>query len=96
MPNGRPNYYKKLNLTNSAFDKKNPTIQFDNQRNRITIVLDSLKNSLEYSFNGRDVDGELDWSDESITLDNCTIGRIWFKTDNSDGNGTPIRIFAWA
>lgn len=84
-------FYKELNITNTEFTDS-PTVKFDSIASKVTIVNDSLLNDIEYSYNGRDVEGKLKWSDELIRLGGMTISKLWLKA--SVNSGTEVRVWA--
>jgi len=88
----RANEFYALTITNTSFTDP-PTVQFGVVVTKILIVSDTLTDDIEFSYNGRDVDGKLHWSDETLTMEDVVIGRIWFKTNNSAGSN--IRLFVW-
>ena len=84
-------YYKEFDIINTEFEKL-PTTNFKTISAKVLIVSDSLKNDIEYSFNGRDVEGCIKWHDERIELSGQTISKIWFRT--KDPTSTKFRVWA--
>lgn len=85
--------YSELTISNVDFNDQ-PTIIFSNIIESILIISDTLTDTIWFSLNGRDVAGKLSWEDESLTIANVEIGKVWFKTDNP--LGTKIRVFSEA
>ena len=86
----KANTLHKLEITNTEYASKH-NIKFPQTMTHLTIINDSLT-PLEVSLNGKDKDLELTWDDESVTLDNVAVGRLWFKTPEPTAN---IRVLAW-
>lgn len=84
-------YYKEFNLTNTEF-KNSPVINFGIIASKITIILDSSLNDIEWSYNGRDISGKMYWFDESIVLGGMTVSKLYLKADNN--SGTKVRVWA--
>lgn len=84
-------YYKEINLINTEFSDA-PTVKFDSIVSKFIIVLDSLTNDIEWSFNGQNIDGKMEWSDEKIIFGGDTVSKIWFKANVE--TGTKIRVWA--
>lgn len=84
-------YYRELNISNTEFTQL-PTVNFETVTAKILIVSDTLINDIEYSYNGRDVEGKIKWSDEKIELSGITISKMWFRTNNP--TDTELRVWA--
>lgn len=85
--------YNELTISNVDFTNQ-PTIIFPNIIESILIISDTLTDTIWFSLNGRDIAGKLSWEDESLSIANAEIGKVWFKTDNP--LGTKIRVFSEA
>ena len=86
-------YFKAFDISNPDFGQ-NPLVQFDFPATKILVTHDSTQGLLEFSWNGRDLHGQLEWEDEMLSLSNMehSIGRLWFKTDAP----VKFRVYAWA
>lgn len=95
------NFYQKLDVVNTTFGlsgdgyKADMIITFPTQG---VFFLNEGTGTVEYSFNGNTVHGELDSTlpSKGKAFDNRTIAMIWFRV--KAGSSGPIRISveAWA
>lgn len=92
MNTGGHGYYE-IVITNLNFTDQ-PTIILPYIANTVLFILDSLTDTIQFSFNGRSVMGRMNWDDESLVLSGAEIGKLWFKTNNP--TGTPLRIYTEA
>ena len=72
------NQYFTLTLSNSAFTDP-PTVRFDSPTNSALIVNDGANCNIVYSYNGRDVEGEIR-PGENVRIRDLNLSRIWLKT----------------
>lgn len=86
----KANSFHDITVTTTDFPSGHH-VKFPWVASKILIMNDSLK-EIYYSFNGKDIDGKLEWDDYKHMLSEVTVGRIWFKTASPDAN---IRIYAW-
>lgn len=85
------NFYQEFNIVNTDFTQS-PTIQLKLISQKILIVLDSLDNNIEWSYNGRDIEGKMISTDETMVIAGATVSKIWIKANV--GTGTIIRVWA--
>lgn len=90
---GRNHFYfsDTINLVDFA---STPTIAWKCSTNHLIIVNDSRLNSIIFSFNGQDIDGEIFPKDKSLTLNWKISSKIWLAS-SSDTPDTPYRIWTW-
>ena len=88
---GRNHYYRSDIVSNIVFTTT-PTLSWF-QTNHIIIVNDSRLNTLLFSFNGEDIDGEVFPKDKSLTLNWKAASKIWLMS--SDASDLPFRLWAW-
>lgn len=93
----RNRLYARFNLAQIGLFSSKAQVEIPFTATHIIIANDSKKNDMTFSFNGRDIDGELFLKETPITFDGCANNKIWFFR-----NGTPaetidsgIRIWAW-
>ena len=84
---GRPNEYHSITVDETFFTQS-PTIDFDNISRAVLIIHDG-NDRIGFSFNGRDLDGEIIPSDSSLSFEDVQIDKIWFK-----GDATTITVVA--
>jgi len=84
-------YFQEISVSNSEFTSL-PTVDWKFKSVGIVIV-NIGTGSIEYSFNGCRLDGKLDCLVRSISLDNKSVSRIWFRV--TAGDNSIIRINAW-
>ncbi len=84
-------FFDTFKVTTTAFPTV-PSIDWNFQSVGLTLVNISSQR-IEYSFNGRRLDGVLDCIQPSISLDNKSVSRIYFRSP--DGNNPEVRISAW-
>jgi len=90
---GRDNFYFKDVINNTDF-ATTPTYHWKTTTNHIILVNDAKVNSILFSFNGEDIDGELFPRDKSITMNWKKASRIWLKV-SSGVTPTDFRLWAW-
>jgi len=81
--------YHPLTIANTEFADA-PTLSFDSPCSALQIINDSYGDTVSWSFNGHDVDGELRWDDEGAEITDTGMSRIWFKTSNPAGSAARI------
>lgn len=84
-------YYKEFNIVNTDYTDS-PTIQLDFIAPKVLIVLDSTLTDIEWSYNGRDTEGKMNSTDETMVIAGMTISKIWLKANVPDG--TLVRVWA--
>lgn len=84
-------YYKELTISNEEFTDP-PTCKFEMIAGKVLITNESLTSNIEWSYNGNDVEGKLEWSDEKMILSGVQISKMWFRSNNPDG----VKIRVWA
>jgi len=80
---GRQNEYHPILVNNTRFSDA-PTLEFDPLMRSVLIINDGNSDIVVFSFNGKDIDGEIKPLDGEISFANVEIGRIWFKTNGTD------------
>jgi len=84
------NKFYPLTITNTSFTDS-PTIDFPYPVSNILIMHESRTDEIQYSYNGRDVEGIIQWDDESLNITDTGLGKIWLKTNNP--SGSKLRVF---
>ena len=86
------NFFQKLTVTATNFNT-NADIFIPFSTYEVTFQLEGATGSVEYSFNGTTIHGDMNAGDgyfsNNLTFTNRVISKIWFK-----GSGT-VRIEAW-
>lgn len=76
----------------------NNRLQFPSNLTTIVISNDSER-TVEFSFNGSDLDGELLYGDGPLSMDCTSEGYIWFRLPEGislkPNELVPVRVFAW-
>lgn len=100
------NFYQKVEVNWSSFgggnaDSKSPdcVITFPTQ----SVIFFNEETSgatdktVEYSFNGNTVHGELDCSlpSRTLTFDNRVVTLIWFRVKSGSSGAITVRVDAW-
>lgn len=84
-------YFNEVTISNTDFTSL-PSIDW--KFKSIGLVITNVgTGTIEYSFNGCRLDGKLDCLIRSITFDNKSVSRIWFRVTN--GDNSILRISAW-
>ena len=88
------NYFENLLVDGYAFPE-NPQINFRFNSQGIALLNKNNVYTIQYSFNGTTVHGDLDPADESkgIIFDNRVESKMWFRA--VDGYAT-VRVEAWS
>lgn len=89
----RDHFYHEGLIDNEAFGEK-PTCDWCFQSKAMIIQNDS-RQTISYSFNGRDVDGTIKPSDKWVALDKKTEGKIWLKTSKAVPAKSAVRLTVW-
>jgi len=70
-----------------------PNFKFGFNARHIIIVNDSRENTVEFSFNGHDLDGKLYPRDKSISLDLENQDEVYIRIPEK--RSTQVRVWAW-
>lgn len=91
MAKSRKHYYLNSDISSNIFSQ-DATVEFGFDSNVIMIINDSL-HILQFSFNGRDLHGEIFLIDKFISMDNIHESKVWFKSNSLFKSN--FRIIAW-
>lgn len=94
------NFFKKVAVSRTAFGDPNDGyhpdffIPFTTQA---VIFLNEGAGVVEYSFDGFNLDGELDSTlpSKGLTFDNRVICKIWFRVKAASSGPITVRVDAW-
>ena len=88
----RDHYYERITVTALEFtDSPDVKLSFTILNGGMMIMNDSDE-IISFSFNGEDIDGEIEPNDKWWAMDRLKQSRIWFKTTTP---GSKIRLVAW-
>ena len=90
---GRNHFYRRDVISNIDFGST-PTLKWNFTANHIILVNDSKVNTILFSFNGEDLDGEIFPKDKSLTLNWKLASRIWLKSSSSTPD-LEFRLWVW-
>lgn len=85
-------FYKSISVNVAAFPDE-AQIKLPFRANHVIIVNKNKQETLTFSFQRPDVDGELDHLDGPIALDGVSVDKFWFKAPT--GKTISLRVWAW-
>lgn len=95
-------FFQKFTVTSSTFggdsiDGYQPDTVITFSTQGVMFLNESTTGIVEYSFNGKDVHGELDPTTvtKAITFDNRVISTIWLRVKSGSSGPIIISIHAW-
>lgn len=90
------NFFQKSAITSSVFNTDaDMIIKFPTQS---VMFLNLGSGTIEFSFNGNTVHGELNSANPSVglTFDNRVISKIWFRIQSGSSGPITVSVQAWA
>lgn len=87
-------FYKRIDLGLVDFPDK-AQIEIPFTAKRIIIANDSEATDVAFSFDGKEIDGELFKRDAPIAFDALEANKIWLKTLSPTDAIPRVRVWAW-
>jgi len=87
-------HYEDITVTSTEFGDDCDKVILPWIAHSILLVSDSMKDNIKFSFNNRDICGELRWDDEKLTMSGIETNKLFLVTDNP--SGTSIRVYCEA
>jgi|SRR5271165_4553196 len=90
------NFFQKLDITASDFNNNaDMFVPFVTQG---VLMLNTGSGTIEFSFNGNTVHGELNSANASagMAFDNRVVGKIWFRVQSGSSGPITVSVNAWA
>ena len=91
------NLFKRVTITSSSFaDYADVTMNFRHSNLGFTMLFEG-SGTIEYSFNGITVHGDMDSAKatKGLVFDNRKVDAIWFRLGTAS-SGVTVRVEAWA
>jgi hypothetical protein len=97
------NFYQKVQVVSTSFggntvDGQQPDVVITFTTQSVMFLNENTTGTVEYSFNGSTVHGELDPTlpSRAMTFDNRTVSCIWFRVKSGSTGPITVRVDAWA
>lgn len=109
VPSGRQRFYEKVvltadNIAESESDWRGDNssavkLTFPTQLTAVVIVNDNVDRSIEFSYDGKELDGELFCDDGPFSQDGLSEGYLYLRlpegTELDEGEKVKVRVWAW-